>query len=213
VAVKRNVIVCLLAWLPAFAGEEIVLNTGFRLRADRHVVEEGVIRLYTGDAVTSFPVSAVVAVEQDDFLPPPPPEAAPALPAIMPQDPKELVTQAALRQGLPPELLHSIAQVESGYRQDAVSPKGAMGIMQLMPGTARELEADPADAAENVDAGARYLRELLLKYLDDPNQLRKALAAYNAGPGAVDRFNGVPPYRETLQYVQKVLDRRRELTK
>jgi len=83
----------------------------------------------------------------------------------------------------------------------------------LMPGTARELEADPADAAENVDAGARYLRELLLKYLDDPNQLRKALAAYNAGPGAVDRFNGVPPYRETLQYVQKVLDRRRELTK
>ncbi len=204
---------CLLAWLPAFAGEEIVLNTGFRLRADRHVVEEGVIRLYTGDAVTSFPVSAVVAVEQDDFLPPPPPVPGPALPVIVAQDPRELVTQAALRQGLPPELLHSIAQVESGYRQDAVSPKGAMGIMQLMPGTARELEADPADAAENVDAGARYLRELLLKYLDDPNQLRKALAAYNAGPGAVDRFNGVPPYRETLQYVQKVLDKRRELTK
>ena len=210
---KRNVIVCLLAWLPAFAGEEIVLNTGFRLRADRHVVEEGVIRLYTDDAVTSFPVSAVAAVEPDDFLPPPPPVAAPVLPVIVAQDPRELVTQAALRQGLPPELLHSIAQVESGYRQDAVSPKGAMGIMQLMPRTARDLEADPADAAENVDAGARYLRELLLKYLDDPNQLRKALAAYNAGPGAVDRFNGVPPYRETLQYVQKVLDRRRELTK
>ena len=210
---KRNVIVCLLAWLPAFAGEEIVLNTGFRLRADRHEVAGGVIRLYTGDAVTSFPVSAVAAVEPDDFLPPPPPVAAPVLPVIVAQDPRELVTQAALRQGLPPELLHSIAQVESGYRQDAVSPKGAMGIMQLMPGTARELEADPADAAENVDAGARYLRELLLKYLDDPNQLRKALAAYNAGPGAVDRFNGVPPYRETLQYVQKVLDKRRELTK
>jgi len=210
---KRSVIVCLLAWLPAFAGEEVVLNTGFRLRADRHEVAGGVIRLYTGDAVTSFPVSAVAAVEPDDFLPPPPPVAAPVLPVIVAQDPRELVTQAALRQGLPPELLHSIAQVESGYRQDAVSPKGAMGIMQLMPGTARELEADPADAAENVDAGARYLRELLLKYLDDPNQLRKALAAYNAGPGAVDRFNGVPPYRETLQYVQKVLDRRRELTK
>jgi soluble lytic murein transglycosylase-like protein len=139
--------------------------------------------------------------------------AAQVLPVIVAQDPRELVTLAALRQGLPPELLHSIAQVESGYRQDAVSPKGAVGIMQLMPQTARDLRADPADAAENVDAGARYLRELLLKYLDDPNQLRKALAAYNAGPGAVDRFNGVPPYRETLQYVQKVLDRRRELSK
>jgi len=207
------VIVCLLAWLPAFAGEEVVLNTGFRLRADRHVVEDGMIRLYTGDAVTSFPASAVVAVEQDDFLPPARPVAALVLPVIVAQDPKELVTQAALRQGLPPELLHSIAQVESGYRQDAVSPKGAMGIMQLMPRTAKELQADPADAAENVDAGARYLRELLLKYLDDPNQLRMALAAYNAGPGAVDRFNGVPPYLETLRYVQKVLDKRRELAK
>ena len=210
---KRNVIVCLLAWLPAFAGEEIVLNTGFRLRADRHEVTGGVIRLYTGDAVTSFPVSAVAAVEPDDFLPPPPPVTPPVLPVIVAEDPRELVTKAALRQGLPPELLHSIAQVESGYRQDAVSPKGAMGIMQLMPGTARELEADPADAAENVDAGARYLRELLLKYLDDPNQLRKALAAYNAGPGAVDRFNGVPPYRETIRYVEKVLDKRRQLAK
>ena len=209
---KRNVIVCLLAWLPAFSGEEIVLNTGFRLRADRHEVTGGVIRLYTGDAVTSFPVSAVAAVEPDDFLPPPPPVTPPVLPVIVAEDPRELVTKAALRQGLPPELLHSIAQVESGYRQDAVSPKGAMGIMQLMPRTAKELQADPADAAENVDAGARYLRELLLKYLDDPNQLRMALAAYNAGPGAVDRFNGVPPYRETLQYVQKVLDRRRKLT-
>jgi len=205
--------VCLLAWLPAFGGEEIVLTTGFRLRADRHVVADGVIHLHTGDAVTSFPVSAVAAVEPDDFLPPPPPVAAQVLPVMVAQDPRELVTLAALRQGLPPELLHSIAQVESGYRQDAVSPKGAVGIMQLMPQTARDLRADPADAAENVDAGARYLRELLLKYLDDPNQLRKALAAYNAGPGAVDRFNGVPPYRETLQYVQKVLDRRRELSK
>jgi len=213
VALKRNVVVCLLAWMPAFAGEEIVLNTGFRLRADRHVVADGVIHLYTGDAVTSFPVSAVAAVEPDDYMPPAPVPPAPAMPVVVAQDPRDLVTQAALRQGLPPELLHSIAQVESGYRQDAVSPKGAMGIMQLMPRTARDLRADPADAAENVDAGARYLRELLLKYLDDPNQLRKALAAYNAGPGAVDRFYGVPPYRETLQYVQKVLHKRRELSK
>ena len=81
-----------------------------------------------------------------------------------------------MRNGLPPELLHSIALVESGYRQDAVSPKGAVGIMQLMPQTAKELQADASDAEQNVNAGARYLRQLLLKYMDDPYQVRKALA-------------------------------------
>lgn len=209
---RRKLILCLLAWLPAFGGEEIVLHTGFRMRAERHETANGVIHLYAGGAVTSFPVSAVAEVLADDFVPLPP-APAPALPVAVRQDPRELVTQAAVRQGLPPELLHSIARVESGYRQDAVSPKGAVGIMQLMPATAGELGADAADPAGNVDAGARYLRELLLKYLDHPDQLRMALAAYNAGPGAVDRFNGVPPYRETIEYVRKVLETRRRLGK
>ncbi len=198
----------LLAWLPAMAGEEIVLKNGFRLRVDRHEIAGGWIHLHTGDAVTSFPVSAVAAVEREDYVPPPP-APAPVVPAAGPLDPRRLVTQAALRHGLPPDLVHSVARVESGYRQDAVSPKGAVGIMQLMPETAEALGADPADPAQNADAGARYLRQLLLRYLDDTNQLRKALAAYNAGPGAVDRFNGVPPYRETIDYVERVLDSRR----
>jgi soluble lytic murein transglycosylase-like protein len=124
-----------------------------------------------------------------------------------------LVTRAAVRNGLPPELLHSIAQVESGYRQDAVSPKGAIGIMQLMPQTARDLQADASDAEQNVNAGARYLRQLLLKYMDDPYQVRKALAAYNAGPAAVDRYGGVPPYGETQRYVRRVLEVRRQLSR
>jgi soluble lytic murein transglycosylase-like protein len=155
----------------------------------------------------------VVDFEVDDYVAPPspPPAAVPVAPPARPVDPRELVTRAAVRNGLPPEFLHSIAVVESGYRQDAVSPKGAIGIMQLMPQTARDLQADPSDAEQNVNAGARYLRQLLLKYMDDPYQVRKALAAYNAGPAAVDRYGGVPPYGETQRYVQRVLEVRRQL--
>ncbi len=209
--VTRAICLCLAAWLPLAAGEEIVLTTGFRLRADRHAVEGGEIHLYSGESVTILPLSVVSAIETAADVPPPTPPAAPpeAREPQTPVDPHALVTEAAIREGLPPELLHSLARVESGYRQDAVSPKGAVGIMQLMPQTARELGADPADPRQNVAAGARYLRALLLKYLDDPNQLHKALAAYNAGPGAVDRYGGVPPYRETIEYVRRVLEQRR----
>ncbi len=171
------------------------------------------IHLYTGASTTVFPVEAVADVEPDDYVPPLQESKPPVpLPAAL-VDPRELVTRAAIRNGLPPDLVDSVAQVESGYRQHAVSAKGAVGIMQLMPRTARGLQADPADPEQNADAGARYLRELLLKYADDPFQLRKALAAYNAGPAAVDRYNGIPPYAETLEYVRKVLERRRKLAR
>lgn len=203
---------CLWTCLPCLAGEDIILTTGFHLRADRHEISGGMIHLYLGDATTIFPLEAVEAVEPDDYVPPP--VAKPQAPlAAVAADPRELVTRAALRNGLPPDLVHSVAQVESGYRQDAVSPKGAVGIMQLMPQTARGLDADPADPEQNADAGARYLRELLLKYADDPYQLRKALAAYNAGPAAVDRYGGVPPYPETIEYVRRVLERRGKLAR
>jgi soluble lytic murein transglycosylase-like protein len=118
------------------------------------------------------------------------------------------VNRAAERHGLPPELLQSVAVVESAYNQSAVSPKGAIGIMQLMPGTAALLEADPTDPRQNVDAGARHLRDLLTKY---DGGLFRALAAYNAGAGAVDRYGWIPPYRETQLYVDRVFQRYKKL--
>jgi soluble lytic murein transglycosylase-like protein len=92
-------------------------------------------------------------------------------------------------------------EAESAYQPQAVSRKGAVGLMQLMPQTAQSLGADPTDPVQNVDAGARYLRDLLQKY---DGLLWHALAAYNAGPAAVDKYNGVPPYAETILYVKKI---------
>jgi soluble lytic murein transglycosylase-like protein len=101
--------------------------------------------------------------------------------------------------------------VESGFQPDAVSHKGAQGLMQLMPGTARELGVtDALDPAQNLDGGTRYLRMLIAQYGGD---LGKALAAYNAGPGAVKRHGGIPPYRETHHYIDKVLRERARAAK
>ncbi|MGE5569730.1 MAG: lytic transglycosylase domain-containing protein [Rhodospirillales bacterium] len=186
----------------AFAGEYAVLSNGFVLRIERHETAGPLVRLYANGGFTEMPASEVIRFEPEYV----PKGTAPATSAAAaPADPEQLIGEAARRHGLPESFVRSVAKVESGFRQDAVSPKGAIGIMQLMPETARSLGADPADPRQNVDAGARYLRELLIRYKDDPYQLRKALAAYNAGPGAVERYNGVPPYRETMKYVERVI--------
>ncbi|MFS8640308.1 MAG: lytic transglycosylase domain-containing protein [Symbiobacteriaceae bacterium] len=115
---------------------------------------------------------------------------------------RALFEEAARRYGLDPRLLWAVARAESGLNPAAVSPAGAVGLMQLMPSTARALGvSDPFDPVQNVDAGARYLRQQLERFGD----IRLALAAYNAGPGAVQRYGGIPPYRETRQYVERVL--------
>jgi soluble lytic murein transglycosylase-like protein len=116
---------------------------------------------------------------------------------------REMIKKAAKENNLRPELLEAVVQVESGYNPDAVSSKGASGLMQLMPATAHALGvSDPFDPEQNLMGGAKYLRQQLDRFNGDE---KKALAAYNAGPGAVLRFNGVPPYRETQNYVKKVI--------
>jgi soluble lytic murein transglycosylase-like protein len=191
------------------AGEYAVLSSGLRIHADRHERVGEVVRLYTKDGTTEFPADMVTAFEEEEYVPPAaPPNLPPTAPVRVPApDPRTLVRNAAVRSGLPPAFVESVARVESALRPDALSPKGAMGVMQLMPGTARALDADPADLEQNVEAGTRLLRELLIKYNGD---VVKALAAYNAGPGAVDRYNGLPPYPETQNYVDKVLQKYRQ---
>lgn len=192
----------------AVAGEFVVLSNGFRIHANSHSSEGAVIRLQTNQGIIEIQANTVAAFEQEDYSPPTAPLAtpeAPKAPTGPVLTPQELVTQAALHAGLPPAIVHSVARAESGYRQEAVSPKGAVGLMQLMPGTAAALNANPLDPAQNADAGARYLRNLLQKYQNDPHQVSKAVAAYNAGPAAVDKYDGIPPYAETIQYVNRVL--------
>jgi soluble lytic murein transglycosylase-like protein len=118
---------------------------------------------------------------------------------------QELAAAAARRHGLDPALVLAVVSVESAFRPAAVSHKGAQGLMQLMPATAAELGVkDALDPAQNLDGGSRYLNALLSLYGGD---LPRALAAYNAGAGAVKRHKGIPPYRETRAYVKKVLER------
>jgi len=117
-------------------------------------------------------------------------------------DVRREIARAAARHHVDGKLADAVAKVESGYEPFAVSLKGAIGVMQLMRETARGLGADPKDVRQNIDAGVRYLAYLQERYHGD---LRLTLAAYNAGPGAVEWYGGIPPYPETVEYVQAVL--------
>jgi soluble lytic murein transglycosylase-like protein len=161
---------------------------------------------------------AIAGYEQEEFVAPvPAPPAAPvqtvvpetaaadAQPATPAELAAEFATAAAKKFSLPATFVRSVMKAESGFQPDAVSPKGAIGLMQLMPETARELGVDPKNPHQNAEGGAQYLRDLLAKYEGNPDQVLLALAAYNAGPAAVDRYHGVPPYRETREYILRVL--------
>ena len=118
-------------------------------------------------------------------------------------DIRQSIRNAAKKYAISEKLIQSVIQAESSYRPDAVSPAGAQGLMQLMPATAKELGVtDPFDIDQNVDGGARYLKKMLDRFDGD---IKLALAAYNAGPGTVQRYNGNVPYPETQTYVQRVL--------
>lgn len=180
---------------------EAVLRNGFSIRHDHREVIQDVTRLYVSASPDSgyvdVPTAEIVSVEKEEI--PVPRTADPAKPA----DVSRLVTTASDQHQIDADLIHSVIGAESGYNPRAVSPKGAQGLMQLMPGTASHLRVKNAfEPAENVDGGTRYLRELLLRYNND---LAKALAAYNAGPERVTQYGGVPPYYETRAYVGRVI--------
>ena len=189
------------------ASELVILRNGVKLEVESRSEEGNTIFLLQKGGTT-------LILDRSDLVLPP--AASISLPVAstlsIDEDPSTIVVynminKAAARHGRPADLIHAVASMESGYQQKARSSQGAIGVMQLMPSTARYLGADPSDTAQNIDAGTRLLRTLLLKYEGNPNQLALALAAYNAGPGAVDRFGGVPPYVETRRYVDKVIRR------
>jgi soluble lytic murein transglycosylase-like protein len=158
------------------------------------------VRGFEVDEPAPLPPTAVPAPAGNPTAPAPAPAALSSQePAAL--SPHELADAAADKYGLPRKLVHSVMAAESGFQPKAVSPKGAIGLMQLMPATAVTLGVDPNDPVQNVDAGARYLRDLLVKY---DGLLWHALAAYNAGPGAVEKYKGVPPYRDTIDYVRRI---------
>ncbi|TGL61802.1 lytic transglycosylase domain-containing protein [Leptospira ognonensis] len=117
------------------------------------------------------------------------------------EDLVSFIEKTAKEKGIDPNLVKAVIKTESGFKPNAVSPKGALGLMQLMPSTADMLGVeDPLDPRENVVGGTTYLKDMLQKFGDT----EKALAAYNAGPGAVQKYKGVPPYQETQDYINKV---------
>jgi len=174
---------CLLAALaaPASAAAQVL-----------EIGEEGEVTRFEGPAVhTDGSVEAIA--------PPPTPVVETGHEEV-----RREIAVAAAAYALDPKLVEAVAWRESRFKPTARSRKGAMGVMQLMPATARDLGVDPSDMAQNVRGGAMYLRQMLTRFGGD---VKLALAAYNAGPGAVLRHGGVPPYAETQAYVTSILGR------
>jgi soluble lytic murein transglycosylase-like protein len=127
--------------------------------------------------------------------------------ALKPEEVHALIASASRKHGVPTPLVKSIVAIESNFRCDAVSSRGSIGLMQLLPSTARQYGGDARVPEQNIDAGTRYLRFLIERYRHSSSPLKNVIAAYNAGFGAVDRYHGVPPFRETQGYVNRVLAR------
>ena len=196
----------MLCALPARA-ELVYFHTGRTLSVKAHRVdgESVVFTLRSGGEMVCE--SSIVARFAPDEVPYPEPEAA-AAPAPSPVKQivtvgpySEIIDRVAREQDVPARLVRAVIQVESAYNVRARSPKGAMGLMQLMPATARQYAvADPYDPASNIEAGIKHLKSLMQRL-----PVALALAAYNAGEAAVQRFNGIPPYPETRNYVSRIL--------
>lgn len=159
-----------------------------------------VLQIAPDGAVTTFAKPAIVTSEGVRVIAP----DTPRPPSDTRRAPlAQTMSDAGAGVELSPLLIEAVAWAESRFNTQARSPAGAIGVMQLMPGTAADLGVDPHNPAQNIHGGARYLRQMLVLFNGD---IELALAAYNAGPDAVRRYNGVPPYRETRAYVAAVLD-------
>ena len=212
------ILAALAALAPAAqAAERVTLRNGFEMRCDHHAQVEGRTRLYLSageDNYIEFAPREIAAVEfVPDPLPAPPPTSAQKSPAaspathldarLNPVDLREMLAKAGHEHNLDVDLLASLVKAESGGNARAVSRAGARGLMQLMPSTAAGLGVDDSfEPRQNVRGGTAYLDALLTRYHDN---LALALAAYNAGPEAVDKYHGIPPYRETRAYVARVI--------
>ena len=189
------------------AAEEVTLTNGFNLLCDHREETGGKVRLFTNKDNSNFVEVDAAEIASVDTVPDPPAVTAPnariAEPKLTDADVHELISKAGASHNLDVDLLASVVRAESGGNIHAVSRTGAQGLMQLMPGTAAQLGvADSFRADQNINGGTTYLDALLVRYHEN---LALALAAYNAGPAAVDKYHGVPPYRETRIYVARVI--------
>jgi transglycosylase-like protein with SLT domain len=200
------------------AAEEVTLTNGFHLLCDHREETGGKVRLFTSKGSGNFVEVDAAEIASVNTVPDPPAVTAPGEgitePKLTDADVHQLISKAGASHNLDVDLLASVVRAESGGNIHAVSRTGAQGLMQLMPGTAAELGvADSFRADQNINGGTAYLDALLVRYHEN---LALALAAYNAGPAAVDKYHGVPPYRETRVYVARVIrefNRRKQLEK
>ena len=195
----------------AHAIERVTLQSGFTVDCARHETVGDHVRLYTGSGsdYQEFTTGQVAGIE----VFPDPPKPVQQVAFVVPSGTnaqrsgagmETLLAHAGAQHNIDVELLASVIHAESGYNERAVSRTGAKGLMQLMPGTGRTYGAhDLFKAEDNIAAGTAFLDELLKRYHDN---LALALAAYNAGPGAVERYHGIPPFRETRAYVSRVIN-------
>lgn len=204
----------------AHGADLAILRNGNSIRHERRQVLGAVTRLYLNANDTGYieiPTNQIERFETDTSPPPPaalsvakaPSARAPEVTKPMParqltrEGLNQVVADAGQRHQIDPDFINSVIRAESGFHQNAVSKKGAQGLMQLMPGTASQLGvANPFDPNANVEGGTKYLRELLEKYNYDPV---RALAAYNAGSKRVTQYHGVPPYYETQAYIARII--------